>query len=100
MTALRDQAPSAAPTTPNVFQGQPGAPRPSTARRPQPTRRSVGAAGQARRSLQRDLARREAGLRINRRVSGAAGGLTREPMAPLPDFMDSTEAPARAAAPA
>lgn len=67
------------PTTPRPLPGQglPPQERPAT-RRPGPGRQSVGAAGQARRSLQRDLARREASLRVNRRVSGPVGGIVRE----------------------
>lgn len=45
-------------------------------------RRRGGPAGAsvARRSLERDLARREASLRINRRASGPAGGVARGPL--------------------
>ncbi|MFT4035989.1 MAG: hypothetical protein QM679_10495 [Patulibacter sp.] len=39
--------------------------------------RPGNAAGQQRRSLERNLARREAALRISRRVSGPAGGISR-----------------------
>ncbi len=75
MSALRE-------TTPGVGSGN-GVP--VSGRSPQPRRptaaRPVGAAGVQRRSLQRDLARREANLRINRRVSGAAAGIVRPPLA-------------------
>ncbi len=56
--------------------------RPAT-RRAGAARRPVSAAGQNRRTLERNLAAREASLRISRRASGAAGPLTRP--APLPE---------------
>lgn len=76
MTALRVET-TDAPNSPN-----PSAP-PRAARRAGATRRQGTAAGQTRRSLQRDLARREASLRISRRASGPVGGVQRPaPVAP------------------
>ncbi len=77
MTALRVQD-TETPVSPTSTPAPPRAPR-----RAGTARRQTTAAGQARRSLQRDLARREASLRINRRASGPAGGLQR-PAAPTP----------------
>lgn len=70
MTALRVET-TDAPNSPN-----PSAP-PRAARRAGAARRQGTAAGQTRRSLQRDLARREASLRISRRASGPVGGVQR-----------------------
>ena len=81
-------------TTPAARQSAPvGTPGNRVARRHGAASRQVGAAGQTRRTLQRDLARREASLRISRRVSGPAGGVTRPP------FADAPPQPAAPAAP-
>jgi hypothetical protein len=86
MSALRETTPIVGPG--NGSQSGPGRPQ----RRRPTAARPVGAAGQARRSAQQNLARREANLRISRRVSGPAAGVTRAaiagaPVADLPDFI-------------
>jgi hypothetical protein len=90
MSALRE-------TTPMVGPGNnaPGAPGRPSRRRPSAAR-PVGAAGAARRSAQQNLARREANLRISRRVSGPATGISRAPMADaplgeLPEFISGAQ---------
>ncbi len=78
-------APTQESTTPVARPSAPaGTPGNRTPRRHGAASRQVGAAGQTRRSLSRDLARREASLRISRRVSGPVGGVTRPPFADAP----------------
>ncbi|MBJ7472634.1 MAG: hypothetical protein JHD16_15105 [Solirubrobacteraceae bacterium] len=87
-------------TTPAVRPTSPaGAPAARSPRRHGAASRHVGAAGQTRRNLQRDLARREASLRISRRVSGPAEGVTRPPLADVPTAQPSAPTSAPAAAP-